>query len=176
MKTCRRRAGGNFHLRAALDHVGTLTVFGGENATQWTALLPAQERLLTGGAQQLRLDPRPELCFYAFQVPLQRRPGGRNRLRVRLRCRHSGAGARRRSSHGDGWCRGLGRKGLFRSATGSLCPCLLPCQCVRVRARARVCVRCLFFGALPLFQKFQNFQKIILPEITAGILVLVSTF
>ena len=88
MKTCRRRAGGNFHLRAALDCVGILTVFSGEYAMQQTALLPAQERLLAGDAQQLRLDPRPairettKLCFHAFQVPLQRRGGRRNRLRA----------------------------------------------------------------------------------------------
>ena len=50
MKTCRRRAGGNFHLRAALDRVGILTVFSGEDAMQQTALLPAQERLLAGDA------------------------------------------------------------------------------------------------------------------------------
>ena len=86
MKTCRRRAGGNSHLRAALDRVGILTVPNGEDAMQKTALLPAQERLLN--AKQLRLDPRPairettKLCFHAFQVPLQS-PGGRgNRLRV----------------------------------------------------------------------------------------------
>ena len=34
MKTRRRRAGGNFHLRAALDRVGTLTVCSGEVAMQ----------------------------------------------------------------------------------------------------------------------------------------------
>ena len=34
MKTCRRRAGGNFHLRPALDRVGILTVFSGEDAMQ----------------------------------------------------------------------------------------------------------------------------------------------
>ena len=48
MKTCRRQAGGNFHLTAALDRVGILTVFSGEDALQWAALLPAQERLLAG--------------------------------------------------------------------------------------------------------------------------------
>ena len=115
MKTCRRQAGGNFHLRAALDRVGILTVFGGEDTMQWTTLLPAQERLLAGDAQ-LRLDPRlairetTKLCFHAVQVPLQRRGGRRNRLSVRLRSRHPGAGARRRSSRGDGGCRGLGRE------------------------------------------------------------------
>ena len=99
MKTCRRRAGGNFHLRAALDRVGILIVPSGEDATQWTALLPAQERLLAGDALQLLLHPRPtirettKLCFHAFQVPLQRRGGRRNRLRVRLRSRHPRAGA-----------------------------------------------------------------------------------
>ena len=34
MKTRRRQAGGNFHLRAALDLVGILTVCSGEDATQ----------------------------------------------------------------------------------------------------------------------------------------------
>ena len=34
MKTCRRRAGGYFHLRAAVDRVGILTVFSGEDAMQ----------------------------------------------------------------------------------------------------------------------------------------------
>ena len=88
MKTCRRPAGGNFHLGAALDRVGILTVFSSKDALQWTALLPGQERLLAGDAQQLRLDPRPairettKLCFHAFQVPLQRRGGRRNRLRA----------------------------------------------------------------------------------------------
>ena len=40
------------------------------------------------------------------------------------------------------------QKGWLRYATGSLCPCLLPCQCVRVRARARVCVRVFSSGSL----------------------------
>ena len=44
------------------------------------------------------------------------------------------------------------QKGLFRYATGSWCPCLLPCQCVRVHASARVCVR--VFSSGPKFQKF----------------------
>ena len=39
MRTCRRRAGGHFHLRAALERVGILTLFSGEDATQQTALL-----------------------------------------------------------------------------------------------------------------------------------------
>ena len=34
MKTCWRRAGGNFHLRAALNRVDILTVFSGEDAMQ----------------------------------------------------------------------------------------------------------------------------------------------
>ena len=73
MKTCRRQAGGNFHLTAALECVGILTVFSGEDAMQQTALRPAQERLLAGDAQQPRLNPRPairettKLCFHAFQ-------------------------------------------------------------------------------------------------------------
>ena len=111
MKTCRRWAKGNFHLTAALDRVEIPTVFSGEDATQWTALLVAQERLLAGDAQQLRLDPRPaihestKLCFHAFQVPLQRRGGRRNRLSVSdFEVGTPGAGARRRSSHGDGGC------------------------------------------------------------------------
>ena len=111
MMTCRRRAGGNLHLRAAPDRVAILTVFSGEDAMQWTALLPAQERLFASDAPEFRLDPRPairettKLCFHAFQVPLQRRGGRRNRLRVRPRSRHPGADARRRSSHGHGGCR-----------------------------------------------------------------------
>ena len=110
MKKCRRRAGGNSHVMAALDRVGILTVFSGEDAMQKTALRPAQERLLAGDAEQPRLDPglaireTTKLCFHAFQVPLQRRGGRRNRLLVRLRSRLSGDGARRRCSHGDGGC------------------------------------------------------------------------
>ena len=88
MKTCRRRAGGNSHVTAAVDLVGILTVPSGEDAMQKTALLPAQERLLAGDAEELRLDPRPAirettlLCLHAFQVPLQSRGGRGNRLRV----------------------------------------------------------------------------------------------
>ena len=171
MKTCRRRAGGNFHLTAALDRVGILTVTSGEDATQWTALRPAQERLLAGDAEQLRLDPHPairettKLCFHAFQVPLQRRGGRRNRLLVRLRSRHPGAGARRRCSHGDGRCRGLGREWAKRlvwmrhgiavpvSVAVSVCPRPRPCSRLR---------QCLFFGSLSSFQKSrQGFQFLI---------------
>ena len=63
------------------EDLSTLTVIRGEDAVQWTVLLPAQESLLAGDAQQLRLDPRPairettKMCFHAFQVPLQRRGG-----------------------------------------------------------------------------------------------------
>ena len=116
MKTCRRRAKGNFHLRAALNRVGILTVISGEDAMQQTALLPAQECLLAGDAQQLRLDPRPAirettmLCIPRLPGPASTPRWRRNRLRVRLRSHHPGAGARKRSSHGDGRCRGLGRE------------------------------------------------------------------
>ena len=62
------------------------------------------------------------------------------------------------------------QEGLSGYATGSRCPCLLPCQCVRVRARARVCVRLfssglfLYFKSLKsfnstAFQKLKKFQK-----------------
>ena len=46
------------------------------------------------------------------------------------------------------------QKGLLRYATGSLCPCLLPCQCVRLLARARVCVRVFSSGLFLHFKKF----------------------
>ena len=42
----------------AIHRVGILTVFSGEDTVQLTALLPAQERLLAGVAQQFRLNPR----------------------------------------------------------------------------------------------------------------------
>ena len=48
------------------------------------------------------------------------------------------------------------QKGLFRFATGSRCPCLLPCQCVLVRARARVCVRVFSSGLFLYFKSSRN--------------------
>ena len=48
------------------------------------------------------------------------------------------------------------QKGLFRCTTGARCPCLLPCQCVRVRARARVCVRVSSSGLLSGISKVSN--------------------
>ena len=48
------------------------------------------------------------------------------------------------------------QKGLFGHATGSRCPCLLPCQCVRVRARARVCVRVFSSGLFLYFKSFKS--------------------
>ena len=116
MKTCRRWAGGNFHLRAALDRVGTFTVFSGEDASGRRCCLrknvSSQVMRNSSASTLARRSARPRSCasFHAFQIPLQRRGGRRNRLRVRLRSPHSGAGARRRSSHGDGGCRGLGRE------------------------------------------------------------------
>ena len=116
MKTCRCRAGGSLHLRVAIHRVRILTVFSGEDTMQQTALLFAQERLLAGDVQQFRLKSRPEirettkLRFHAVQVQLQRRGGRRHLLRVRLRSWHQGASEGRRSSHGDGGCRGLGRE------------------------------------------------------------------
>ena len=52
------------------------------------------------------------------------------------------------------------QEGLSGYATGSRCPCLLPCQCVR--ARARVCVRVfssllfLHFKSLKSFKSFKS--------------------
>ena len=60
------------------EDLSALTVIRGEDAVQWTVLLPAQESLLAGDAQQLRLDPRSairETTKMCFQVPLQRRCG-----------------------------------------------------------------------------------------------------
>ena len=85
IKTCWRRAGANVHLKAAFQRFGNLSVFSGEDTMQ---KLPAQERLLTGDAQQFRLNPRPA-------------------LRVRLGASDPGVTAERRSSHGDGGCRRL---------------------------------------------------------------------
>ena len=107
-KTCQRRAGGNLHLKAAIDRVGILTVFSGEDTMQWTVLLPAQERLLANDPQQFRSsspstlagDPRDR------EVALPRR----GERRHRLRSSHPGASAARRSNHDDGGCRRLGRE------------------------------------------------------------------
>ena len=77
-------------------------------------MLPAQERLLAGDAHQLRLDPRlpiretTKLCFHAFQVPLQRCGGRRNRLRVRLRSRLTRS---RRKKTQQLWRRRVSRSG-----------------------------------------------------------------
>ena len=64
-------------------------------------------------------------------------------------------------------------KGLFGYATGSRCRWLLPCQCVRVRARACVCVRVFSSGLFLYFKSFKSLKvyKVSLPEIPAGILV-----
>ena len=158
MKTCRRRAGGNFHLRAAFDGVGILTVFSGEDATQWTALRPAQERLLAGDSEQLPprtltwRSARPRNCA---STPSRSRfnaaVGDATDSRVRLRSRHAGAGARMTqaamATEGvEDWAESE-QKGLFRYATGSWWPmfvavsvCPRPRQCPRLRP-------CLFFGA-----------------------------
>ena len=78
-KTSRRWATSNVHFRAAFHRVGILTVFSSEDTLQQTALLPAQERLLAGDAQQFRLNPRPairenaKLRFHAFQVSFENR-------------------------------------------------------------------------------------------------------
>ena len=117
--------------------------------------------------RSFRLDPRPairettKLCFHAFQVLLQRRCGARNRLRVRLRSRHLGDAAAMATEGLEDWAESE-QKGLFGYATGSRCPCLLPCQCVRVRARARVCIRVFSWGLL--FSKVStvsNVQKVV---------------
>ena len=126
MKTCRRRAGGNFNLRAALDRVGILTVCSGEDAMQQTALLPAEERLLAGDAQ-LRLDPRPvirqtmELCFHAFQVPLQRdATDSVSDCEVRTREPAQEDAAAMATEGVEDWAE-CEQKGLFRYATRSRC-------------------------------------------------------
>ena len=160
MKTCRRQAGGNFHLRAAVDLVEILTVFSGEDAMQWTALLPAQERLLAGDAQ-LRLNPRLAIrettCCAStpsssrFNAAVDDATDSLSDCEVGSREPAQEDAAAMATEGVEDWPESE-QKGLFRCATGSRCPCLLPCQCVRVRARARVCVR--VFSSGPKFQKF----------------------
>ena len=120
---------------------------------QQTAPLRAQERLLAGDAQQLRFGPRlairetTKLCFHAFQVPLQR-----DATDSVSDC-EVGTGEPAQEDAAATATEGVGdwaeseQKGLSRYATGSRCPCLLPCQCVRARdPRLRPC---LCFGVLP---------------------------
>ena len=148
MKTCRRRARGNFHLKAALDRVGILTVFSGENAMQQTALLPALERLLAGDAQQLRLGPlarrsaRPRSCASTpsrsrFNAAVGDATDSVSDCEVGTR-EPAQEDAAAVATGGVEDCAESEQKNLFGHATGSRCPCLLPCQCVRVRVRVRV--------------------------------------
>ena len=58
----------------------------------------------------------------------------------------------------EDWAR-VSKKGLFRFATRSRCPYLLPCQCVRVRARARVCVRVFSSGLFLWFKSLKSLNK-----------------
>ena len=125
--------------------MGILTLSSGEDAMHWTAVLPAQERLLAGDGQQLRLDPRPEVVLPRLPGPASTPRWATQATPCPTAKSAPGAGARRRSSHGGG-CRGLGGE--------SRCSCLLPCQCVR--AGARVCVRVFASG---LFLHFKSFKS-----------------
>ena len=142
MKTCLRPVGGNFHLRAALDRVSILTVFSGEDAMQQTALLPAQAALLLAQDRLLAGDPRdhevvlPHLPGPALTPRWPTQPFSVSDCDVGTWEPAQEDAAAMATEGVEEWAESE-QKGLFRYTTGSRCPCLLPCQCVRVR----VCVR-----------------------------------
>ena len=125
MKTCRRRAGGNFHLKAALDRVGILTVFSGEDQRsarpRSCASTPCRSRF--NAAVGDATDPVSD-CGAGAREPAQEDAAAVATVGV------------------EGWAESE-QKGLFRYATGSRCPlsvCPRPRPCPRPRL-------CLLFGA-----------------------------
>ena len=148
-------AGGNFH-SGLHSTASASSCLAAKMRSRWRC--SAQERLWT----LARRSARPRSCASTpSRSRFKGRGGRRNRLRVRLRSRHPGAGARRRSSHGDGGCRGLGREvgkkarlDTPRDRGARVCCRASVSASTRPRPRPR-----LFFGALSLFQMFVSLQK-----------------
>ena len=172
MKTCRRRAGGNFHLRPALDRVGILTVFSGEDAMHQTALLPALERLLAGDAQ-LRLDLSPGDPRY-HEVVLPRLPGRASTLRWATQptpcpTAKSAPGNRRKKTQQ------LWRRGVSKTAPRvSKKACLDTPRDRGAHVCCRVSVSASASASVSFLRGFSKVEKVSLPESRQGFLLLVS--
>ena len=161
MKTCRRRAGGNFHLTAAPDRVGILTVLAAKmpcSGRRCCLRKNVSSQVMRSSASTLAWrSARPRSCASTpsrsrFNAAVGDATDSASDCEVGTRePAQEDAAAMARDCVED-WAESE-QKGLLRYAT-TVPMFFLLCQCVRVRARARV-----LSSGLSLFQKFEKFKQ-----------------